>query len=241
MTDVNLDAVRRVLAGEGSTPRRFRTVAAKLLAGDVLRIPEEPTRRLGSDWAFFDRFREAFGEYVSIAGFRLLVDEGYKFAFLVHDDPAMREMLDKSTSRVAVACRLLYHREQQTVHLTAGVEVSMRDLLERLDLTGGLGGRTPRVKTLEALRTLARFEMVTLPPRFNGYEDERFTITPVLPRRLPLTAIQDYLDRTRPGRTRGEGNITAPDGADDAGDGNDATAARGSVASTRSDPLSVQD
>ena len=200
MTEDNLDALRRALAGEGSTARRFRTVAAKLLAGEVVRMPEAPTERLGSDWSFLDRYRDAFAEYVGIAGFRVLVDEDYKFACLVHDDPALRETLDKATSRVAVACRLLYHREQQTVHLTAGVEVTMRDLLERLDLTGGVGNRTPRIKTLEALRTLARFEMVSLPPRFSGYEEERFMITPVLPRRLPLTSIQDYLERTRPGR-----------------------------------------
>lgn len=207
MTDVPLDALRRVLAGDGSTPRRFRTIAAHLLAGDIVRLPDDPTARLGSDWAFFDRYREAFGEYVAVAGFRLLIDEDYRFAFLVHDEPSMREMLDKATSRVAVACRLLYHREQQTVHLTSGVEVVMRDLLERLDLTRGIGGRTPRIKTVDSLRTLERYDMVTLPPRFNGYDDERFTITPVLPRRLPLTAIQDYLERTRSAgpRTNGDG------------------------------------
>lgn len=204
MSDTSLDALRRVLGGEGAAPRRFRTIAAQLLAGDVLRLPDEPTQRLGSDWAFFDRYRAAFAEYVGVAGFRLLVDEEYKFAFLVHDEPALRETLDKATSRVAVACRLLYHREQQTVHLTAGVEVAMRDLFERLDLTGAAGGRTPRVKTVESLRTLARYDMVTLPPGFTGHEEERFTITPVLPRRLPLTAIQEYLDRTRPGRLRAE-------------------------------------
>lgn len=205
MTDISLDALLRVLAGDGSTPRRFRTIAAHLLAGDIVRLPEDPTSRLGSDWAFFDRYREAFGEYVGIAGFRLLIDEDYKFAFLMHDEPSMREMLDKATSRVAVACRLLYHREQQTVHLTSGVEVVMRDLLERLDLTRGIGGRTPRIKTLEGLRTLERYDMVTLPPRFSGYDDERFTITPVLPRRLPLTAIQNYLERTRSAGTRANG------------------------------------
>lgn len=230
MTDSALDAVRHVLAGEGATPRRFRTIAAQLLAGGVLRMPDVPTQRLGSDWAFFDRYRDAFAEYVGIAGFRLLIDEDYKFAFLVHDEPALRETLDKATSRVAVACRLLYHREQQTVHLTAGVEVVMRDLLERLDLTGGLGGRTPRVKTLEALRTLARFDMVALPPRFSGREDERFTITPVLPRRLPLTAIQEYLDHTRPGRGRVE------DPGDLGDDGEDTEMANDDVAAEASPP-----
>ena len=218
MTDGTFDALRRVFAGEGATPRRFRAIAAKFLAGDVLRMPEEVTERLGSDWAFFDRYREAFAEYLAVAGFRLLIDEDYKFAFLVHDEPSMRETLDKATSRVAVACRLLFHREQQTVHLTAGVEVTMRDLLERLDLTGGVGGRTPRVKTLEALRTLARFDMVTLPSRFAGHEDERFTITPVLARRLPLAAIQEYLDRTRPGRAKAEDGA-ATNGAEDGSDG----------------------
>ena len=204
MTTTALDALQRVLAGEGAAPRRFRAIAAHFLAGDVLRMPDEPTARLGSDWAFFDRHREAFSEYLGVAGFRLLIDEDYRFAFVVHDEPALREMLDKATSRVAVACRILYHREQQTVHLTAGVEVTMRDLFERLDLTGGVGTRTPRVRTLEALRTLARFDMVTLPSRFTGQEDERFTITPVLARRLPLTAIQEYLDKTRPGRGRAD-------------------------------------
>lgn len=203
------DALRRVLGGEGSTPRRFRTIAAQLLAGDVLKVPDEITARLGSDWAFFDRYREAFSEYVGVAGFRLLIDEDYKFAFLVHDEPSLREMLDKSTSRVAVACRLLFHREQQTVHLTAGVDVTMRDLYERLDLTGGVGGRTPRVKTLESLRTLARFDMVNLPSRFTGHEEERFTITPVLARRLPLTSIQEYLTRTRPRRVS-SGDVEDP-------------------------------
>ena len=222
MTENTLDDLHRVLAGDGSTPRRFRTIAAQLMAGSVLRIPEVVTQRIGSDWAFFDRYREAFAEYVGVAGFRLLIDEDYKFAFLVHDEPALRESLDKATSRVAVACRLLYHREQQTVHLTAGVEVVMRDLLERLDLTGGVGGRTPRVKTMEALRTLARFDMVELPSRFTGHEDERFTITPILPRRLPLTAIQDYLDRTRPGRGRSEPSEASDRDDPDATDPDDA-------------------
>lgn len=212
MTNASLDALRHVLAGDGSAPRRFRMIAAQLLAGDILRLPEDPTARLGSDWTFFERYREAFGEYVGIAGFRLLIDDDYKFAFLVHDAPSMREMLDKATSRVAVACRMLYHREQQTVHVTAGVDVVMRDLLERLDLTGGVGGRTPRMKTVDALRTLARYDMVTLPPRFTGYDDERFTITPVLPRRLPLTAINDYLERTRSGWTLTNSNGTNGDG-----------------------------
>ena len=240
MTDVTLEPVRRVLSGEGSAPRRFRAIAAKLLAGYVVRMPAEATQRLGSDWSIFDRYREAFVEYVGISGFRVLVDEDYKFAFLVHDEPSMRESLDKATSRVAVACRLLYHREQQTVHLTEGVEATMRDVLEHLDLTGGVGGRTPRVKTLEALRTLARFEMVSLPPRFNGYEDERFTITPVLPRRLPLKSIQDYLDRTRPGRAASDGGAMPADDADDASAGNGTEGLAGDESSQHR-PLPVQD
>lgn len=218
MSDGSLDALRRVLAGEGATPRRFRAIAARFLSGEVLRLPDELTERLGSDWTFFERYRDAFAEYVGIAGFRLLIDPDYKFAFLVHDEPALRETLDKATSRVAVACRLLYHREQQTVHLTAGVEVTMRDLLERLDIAAGVGAHTPRTKTVEALRTLARYAMVTLATGFAGRYDERFTITPVLPRRLPLTAIQNYLERTHPSRGRAEraGPNAAADPAVDA-------------------------
>ena len=210
MTTAPLEALHRVLASDGAGPKRLRELTASLLAGEVVRLPDDPRLRLGSDWAFLDRHRDAVAEYVSVAGFRLLVDEEYHFAFLVHPEPRLREVLDKATSRVAVACRLLYHQAQQTVRLTAGVDVTMRRLLEYLDVSNGTGARTPRVKTIEALRHLARYDMITLPPRFSGADDDTFAITPVLAHRLPLSAIQSYLQRTHAGRSEATGSDGTP-------------------------------
>lgn len=197
-------------AFDAQTPasqRQIREVLSRLLAGEVIRRPEEVHLRAGSEWAVYQRFRALVEQYAHIGGFRVLEDPDYAFVFFVHDAPRLRETLDKATSRVAVACRLLYHRQQQSVKLQ-DAETTMREILDLLDLSGGEGRRTARTRTITGLHTLARHGMVALPPRFEGRDDERVVLTPVLPRRLPLSAVQGYLERTRV--TRGPGDALVP-------------------------------
>ena len=197
-----------------ASQRQIREVLSRLLAGEVIRRPEEVHLRAGSEWAVYQRFRTLVDQYAHIGGFRVLEDPDYAFVFFVHDTPRLRETLDKATSRAAVACRLLYHRQQQSVKLQ-DAETTMREILDLLDLSGGEGRRTARARTITGLHTLARHGMIALPPRFEGRDDERVVLTPVLPRRLPLSAVHGYLERTRV--TRGSGDAPVPvELADDA-------------------------
>lgn len=190
-----------------ASQRQIREMLSRLLAGEVIRRPEEIHLRAGSEWAVYQRFRAVVEQYAHIGGFRVLEDPDYAFVFFVHDAPRLRETLDKATSRVAVACRLLYHRQQQSVKLQ-DAETTMREILDLLDLSGGEARRTARTRTITGLHTLARHGMIVLPPRFEGRDDERVVLTPVLPRRLPLSAVQGYLERTRV--TRGSGDAPVP-------------------------------
>lgn len=210
MTDVSLEQLQQILNGEGAARRRLHDVLVALLAGEVIRCPDDAASRSGSVWTSFDRYREVIELYVGIAGFRVLVDEEYRFAFLVHDAARLRETLDKHTSRVAVACRLLYHRHQQTVHLGSGIRITMREILDRLDLGTGTPTRTSRSRTIESLRLLARYDMVELASPFAGVDDDTVVLSPVLPRRLPLSCIHDYLERTGAGGTVSSATSSGP-------------------------------
>ncbi len=218
MAEQLLEQLISIVEGDGASRRRLQDVLTSLLAGEVVRMPDDPAKRVGSLWTSFERFRSIIENYVAISGFRVIVDESYHFAFLVHDEPRLQERLDKHTSRTAVACRLIYHQQQQSVHLTAGVRITVRDILNCLDTSGGVVTRTPRIKTAESLRTLARYDMVEFPGVFTGADDDIVVLTPVLPRRLPLTLIDGYLERTSQRRRR---DADEAEGADSPADTND--------------------
>jgi hypothetical protein len=180
---------------EAAQQERFRQVATRLLAGQVL----TPGRALrpDPDWRFIERYRELIDSYLRIGGWRLEFDPGLQIARAVHETGEMRVRFNKLESLVLCVLRLAYHEEHQRMSQDDTVELTVGALRERLIQHGRSPMQLQRRALADALRRLQRHSLVAFERGFEGDDTEVIQVLPLIERVLPADRIVELAERVR--------------------------------------------
>ena len=121
---------------------------------------EDNMNRTNPDYLFVERNFELFQDYLEYAGFHLERDSNYGVIFLSSSYEFNRVKLDKATTLMLYALRLIYEEEREKLSLSRDIFTTTGGLVHKM-LSLGVTKRKPANLTLrDSLRTLNRFRIV---------------------------------------------------------------------------------
>lgn len=204
---------------EPAQRERFQAVVTRLLAGQVL-TPGSPLKP-DLDWRFAERYRGLIDSYLRFGGWRLDIDLGLRLARAIHELGAQRVRFTKLESLLLCALRLHYHEQMRLAAEEDRCEITAGALRERLVLAGKPAAQLSPRTIAPALRRLARHSLIQLDRGFDGRDEERITVTPLIEKVLPPDKVQFIEERLRAYASARALLPTAPSGEGGASDDQD--------------------
>ncbi|QDE81673.1 DUF4194 domain-containing protein [Myxococcus xanthus] len=174
---------------------RFKAVVTRLWAGEVI-MPGSPMRP-DPDWSFVERYHPLVASYLDFGDWQLDFRHKPPMARAVHRSAKLRANLNKFQSMVTLALRIAYHEQMGATHDREDCLVRVAELRDRLHQEGLPTHQLSARKLRDALRVLARHQLVRIPRGFRALEDEEMTVTSVMEVVLPenLAAYRAMLAR----------------------------------------------
>lgn len=147
--------------------------------------------RTDPDYLFVERHFSLFQDYLGYAGFQLLLDRTYGVIALTSAFDANRVHFNKFTTLTAYTLRLIYEEEREKLSLSDRVVITTGDLIEKMMAVGAIDKKPADQKIGGAMRTLARFRIVTKP---SGHWEEAETRILILPTILFIVSNEQIAD-----------------------------------------------
>lgn len=141
---------------------------------------EEETRPVNNDYLFVERNLDLFQDYLSYAGFRLMVDNNYGVMALSSEFEGSRVHFDKFTTLMIYCLRLIYEEEREKITLTDTVFVTTSDIVGKMLTVGAIKKKPSDRQLRDSLRLIGRFNLVLKDSGTWEQADTRYAIMPSL-------------------------------------------------------------
>lgn len=142
----------------------FRRMVNYLLAHTYLLADEydfdEDMRRTNRDYLFVERNFSLFQEYLSYAGFRLEKDVNYGVISIESEFEGSRLQMDKMTTLMIYALRLMYEEEREKLQLLTEVFTTVGGLVGKLLTLGAITKKPSNAQLSKSLRLLRQFNII---------------------------------------------------------------------------------
>ena len=139
---------------------------------------EDGIRRSNPDYLFVERHYDLFEEYLSLAGFHLTRDTGYGVIALSSEYEYNHFRFDKLTTLFVYCFRLIYEEEREKLSLSQEVFTTTGDLIHKLISVDAVAKKPANIQIRNALRTLARFRIISKLDGLWESADTRLLIRP---------------------------------------------------------------
>lgn len=165
--------------------QNFRSIVHKLLTRTFLLRrkydPEKNVKIFNPDYAFVERNFSLFSSYFDLAGFSLEKDDSYGVIKLKNDTDSLRpQKIDKATTLLIYALRLIYDEEMESLGVNEDVRISVSDLVNKL-VSLGLYQKKPSDQLLaDMLRRAQGFNLVYKASGSWTEASTRFAILPTI-------------------------------------------------------------
>jgi hypothetical protein len=128
---VDISAIENFSAREYE---RFQRVCNSLLANTfVVNFTIKDEQKVPNpDYIFLAKNKELIQNYLDMAGWSLHKSEHHDYYYVSNDMEANRLRLNKETTGIILALRLIYDENSETAGLNQDVELKMRELLEKV-------------------------------------------------------------------------------------------------------------
>jgi hypothetical protein len=170
---------------------RFRNTVSRLLAGRILTPggafdPDE-------DWSFLIRHSSLVESYLAIAGWRIQLDRSLGVARVVSDMGDQRASLNKLDSWILCVARLAWHEQRTSLSEDTRCTLAIDNLRERLVRFGAPVAAVSRNRLREAIRRLARFDLIAPPPGFTAHDTDELIVSPVVEKIITVDRVSEWL------------------------------------------------
>lgn len=92
----------------------------------------EKSTKISRDYRFVERYFELFREYFKVAGWELQKDNNYGVIVLYNMSGTNRMRLDKFTTCILYAIRLIYEEEREKLSLKKDILTSVSDIIKKM-------------------------------------------------------------------------------------------------------------
>ncbi len=188
----------------------FARIVNLLLSHTFLLVEEydfrEGITRVNKDYLFVERNYELFRQYFEMAGFGLSRDSHYGVISLSSRFDGTRVRLDKLSTIMVYALRLIYEEGRENLTLTKEVILTTGDLVHKLINLGAVKKKPSNQALHQALRSLAQFRIVN---KFEGAWEDAATKLMIHPSILFVVSSEQISNMSR---------LIEPDGDASSGD-----------------------
>ena len=163
---------------------RFRSLCNQLLSRTfVVRTINKPGKgRVNNpDYSFLVAHFEVFQEFLSVLEWDLLRDENNGYCYVQNTDEANRHSLNKVSTAIVLALRLLYDENQERIGLEHDVICAVHEVLETIVTEHPILPTKPNMD--EVKRTLTYLENHCIVKRLEGRFNQttcKFAILPTI-------------------------------------------------------------
>lgn len=121
---------------------------------------DDSMKKTNPDYLFVERNFELFEEYLEYSGFRLERDSNYGVIFLSSSYEFNRVRLDKMTTLMIYALRVIYEEEREKLSLSKDIFTSTGNLIHKMLSLGVIKKKPANSMIKDSLRMLNRFRII---------------------------------------------------------------------------------
>ncbi len=122
--------------------------------------PKDRSLATDRDFRFVERHYPLFRDYLSVAGWELVLEPDYGVAFVTNHYGYNRRHLDKATTYFLYALRLIYEEEREKLTIRREVITTVMDVVQKLNYLGLVDRRITDTLLMESLSILKDFNII---------------------------------------------------------------------------------